>query len=157
MRLSHIKHNVKGDEIVALIKCPECKAQISNKANTCPHCGYTLLPTRQSTSKYKSKTSTLKLVSGIVSIAWSIICMFSSIVYGPLFIYGMCFLVAGIVSITSRNDVGTGRSLFCYILYAVVFVLDFGDITPNFIFSVIFAVFQLTAINLAPIGHAAST
>ena len=27
---------------MALIKCPECGENISDKANTCPHCGYTL-------------------------------------------------------------------------------------------------------------------
>ena len=25
-----------------LIKCPECKLQVSDKAITCPHCGYPL-------------------------------------------------------------------------------------------------------------------
>lgn len=24
---------------MAMVKCPECKESISNKADTCPHCG----------------------------------------------------------------------------------------------------------------------
>lgn len=27
-----------------LIQCPECDLQVSDKANTCPHCGYPLKP-----------------------------------------------------------------------------------------------------------------
>ena len=27
---------------MALIKCPECELQVSDKAITCPHCGYPL-------------------------------------------------------------------------------------------------------------------
>ena len=27
---------------MALIKCPECQLQVSDKAITCPHCGYPL-------------------------------------------------------------------------------------------------------------------
>ena len=31
-----------GDDIIALINCPECNKEISDKAETCPHCGYKL-------------------------------------------------------------------------------------------------------------------
>ena len=27
---------------MAIIKCPECNATVSNTANTCPHCGYNI-------------------------------------------------------------------------------------------------------------------
>ena len=27
---------------MALIKCPECSKEVSDKAKTCPHCGYPL-------------------------------------------------------------------------------------------------------------------
>ncbi len=27
---------------MALIKCPECQREVSNLAETCPHCGYRL-------------------------------------------------------------------------------------------------------------------
>lgn len=29
---------------MALIKCPECNESVSEKANSCPHCGYPLKP-----------------------------------------------------------------------------------------------------------------
>ena len=41
---------------MALIKCPECDLQVSDKAISCPHCGYPLdkVPTpKQSTHKFK--------------------------------------------------------------------------------------------------------
>ncbi len=30
---------------MALIKCPECKNQVSDKAVTCPHCGFPIAQT----------------------------------------------------------------------------------------------------------------
>lgn len=33
----------RKDEIMALIKCPECDLQVSDKALACPHCGYPLV------------------------------------------------------------------------------------------------------------------
>ena len=32
-----------GDNIMALINCPECNKEVSDKAEICPHCGYKLL------------------------------------------------------------------------------------------------------------------
>lgn len=31
-----------GDNIMALINCPECNKEVSDKAEMCPHCGYKL-------------------------------------------------------------------------------------------------------------------
>ena len=31
-----------GDNIMALINCPECNKEVSDKAEICPHCGYKL-------------------------------------------------------------------------------------------------------------------
>lgn len=44
------KHTKERYNIMALIKCPECGKEISDKANKCPECGY---PVRQNTSKKK--------------------------------------------------------------------------------------------------------
>ena len=35
-------YNLKTNNIMALIKCPECGKEISDKANVCIHCGYPL-------------------------------------------------------------------------------------------------------------------
>ena len=35
-------YNLKTNNIMALIKCPECGKEISDKANACIHCGYPL-------------------------------------------------------------------------------------------------------------------
>ena len=31
---------MREDEIMALVKCPECGKEISDKADSCPNCGY---------------------------------------------------------------------------------------------------------------------
>lgn len=33
-----------GKVIIMLIKCPECELQVSDKAVSCPHCGFPLQP-----------------------------------------------------------------------------------------------------------------
>ena len=35
-------NNFKTNNIMALIKCPECGKKVSDKANACIHCGYPL-------------------------------------------------------------------------------------------------------------------
>lgn len=37
-----------------LTKCPECELQVSDKALTCPHCGYPLIKTER-TERSKSR------------------------------------------------------------------------------------------------------
>ena len=37
-----------------LIKCPECELQVSDKATTCPHCGYPIQPTAKRKPRAKS-------------------------------------------------------------------------------------------------------
>lgn len=40
-----------------LITCPECELQVSDKAYTCPHCGY---PLKTAQKEYKPSTKRLK-------------------------------------------------------------------------------------------------
>lgn len=44
---------------MALIKCPECELQVSDKALSCPHCGYPLKE-EKTTSKKRGRTSKKK-------------------------------------------------------------------------------------------------
>lgn len=39
---------------MALIKCPECELQVSDKALSCPHCGYPMQTNKATTAKRKS-------------------------------------------------------------------------------------------------------
>ena len=50
-------YNLKTNNIMALIKCPECGKEISDKANACIHCGYPL--NEQEEDFYIKKTSLL--------------------------------------------------------------------------------------------------
>lgn len=49
---------------MALIYCPECKKQISNKAETCPNCGYPLNETLIDNTKYNIILTDVKLKRG---------------------------------------------------------------------------------------------
>lgn len=52
----------RKDDTMALMKCPECELQVSDKAISCPHCGYPIQE-RPKTSK-TSKTS--KKINAVV-------------------------------------------------------------------------------------------
>ena len=41
---------------MALIKCPECKKEVSDKAEVCPHCGYPLRKRKDEKSEGTKKT-----------------------------------------------------------------------------------------------------
>ena len=50
---------------MALMKCPECELQVSDRALSCPHCGYPLQETPQSIpSKKKKKNRRRRLPNG---------------------------------------------------------------------------------------------
>ena len=75
---------------MALIKCPECKQEISDKAGACPSCGYSVKATtvEQTSKKYKQAqiVSVLFLGVGVIMIvarnfwgAWP--CLIGLIIY----------------------------------------------------------------------------
>jgi len=47
---------------VSLIKCPECSKEISDQAKVCPHCGYTISPSKRHPSL------PLKILAGICAL-----------------------------------------------------------------------------------------
>lgn len=53
---------------MALIKCPECELQVSDKALSCPHCGFPMQDTQSSTKRKKSSAKRRRLPNGFGSI-----------------------------------------------------------------------------------------
>ncbi|OGY35235.1 MAG: hypothetical protein A3D99_01010 [Candidatus Andersenbacteria bacterium RIFCSPHIGHO2_12_FULL_45_11] len=57
---------------MALIKCPECKKEISDKAGACPSCGYSVkaITVEQTSKKYKNEqiVGAVLIVVGMVMI-----------------------------------------------------------------------------------------
>lgn len=51
-----------------LIKCPECELQVSDKAQSCPHCGYPMLPEKK-TRKQRSSSKRKRLPNGFGQIS----------------------------------------------------------------------------------------
>lgn len=49
----------KGDDNMALIKCPECGKEISERASACPHCGY---PINHHSSQQRAEDYTPKKI-----------------------------------------------------------------------------------------------
>ena len=45
---------------MALIECPECKKEISDKAKECPHCGYPIVKKEEKKKEEPKKDLVLK-------------------------------------------------------------------------------------------------
>ncbi|MBQ0009227.1 MAG: zinc ribbon domain-containing protein [Firmicutes bacterium] len=58
---------------MALVKCPECKKEISDSADSCPHCGYKLKNTKKESSSNFNFTKDDSNVLLIVAV----ICLFA--------------------------------------------------------------------------------
>lgn len=63
-----------------LIKCSECGEQISDKAQTCPHCGAPMEPTQQA-SGHTGKTAGPHRARGIVSFSAAAILLLDAVLY----------------------------------------------------------------------------
>ena len=60
---------VAGGEHMALIKCPECELQVSDKALSCPHCGYPMKSSADAPKgRGKAKPKHRRLPNGFGSI-----------------------------------------------------------------------------------------
>lgn len=53
---------------MALIKCPECELQVSDKALSCPHCGYPMKKEHEKIQRGKSTSKRMRLPNGFGSI-----------------------------------------------------------------------------------------
>jgi uncharacterized paraquat-inducible protein A len=53
---------------MALIKCPECKAQVSNQAASCPKCGFELKQQGAADQVASSFVMLLKVILGGVAV-----------------------------------------------------------------------------------------
>lgn len=110
---------------MALIKCPECGKEISDKATNCPGCGYPVLLRKKNLIpefteikiQGKNELSTARMVIGIVMLVFSTLVIFQSCsaglynittnsknsdgIIGVLFAFFM--IITGIVGIVTRN------------------------------------------------------
>ena len=103
---------------MALINCPECNKQVSDKAETCPHCGFRLKEKEPEKPNLYSRTASrivlaeyrrryiAGIVGGILLIFFGVILLIIGIVFGiehpeitQLFIYSFLLIPAGIGSI----------------------------------------------------------
>ena len=76
---------------MALMKCPECEKEISDKAASCPHCGYQVINISDNKKTAKKKSSTLEGIKKDLFI--------------PIFVLGIIvFLIIGI-NVSNRSKV----------------------------------------------------
>lgn len=75
---------------MALIKCPECGKDISDQADFCPNCGYSLEGDKRKKSEVsngRDKTSTAMILNSVATVAWVILFAFIFLVLGGVHAY----------------------------------------------------------------------
>lgn len=99
---------------MAIIDCPECNQQVSNKAVNCPHCGYVL-------KEIKKRRLPIFLIVAIVAafIAMNTPVMFYAI---PLLI-----LIGGSLISIIRTEPGWGISIFTLLFGGYLFLVPSID------------------------------
>ena len=129
---------------MALIKCPECGREISDKALSCPVCGYQV----NKNNKIRKHVNVIPIILGIFSIFWGYSSMMVSIngylgIWNNVreFMYGITVLMAGgllILSIFIKisciiSIVLYGLSVICAILLTLMNPANIILIFINFV------------------------
>ena len=99
---------------MALIKCPECGKEISDKATNCPNCGYptSISQGKESTAPKTKELFTVRMVFAAILIVVGIFAMYQSqlclLVEENAALAGMSLslimIISGIVSLLLRNS-----------------------------------------------------
>jgi DNA-directed RNA polymerase subunit RPC12/RpoP len=63
---------------MALIKCPECSTEVSDKAEKCPKCAYPILGQSIQTIEQTSKIYKKQIIYGLLVLVLGFIILFSS-------------------------------------------------------------------------------
>lgn len=113
---------------MAIIKCPECNADISSQAKTCPHCGYPVKP-EEKISSYRyflcftanDRTSALSVLLAIVA--------FLIVICGIIVSYKEAEVVEEVASwytTRKKTNFSVGVFLSSFLPYFVYFLLLLG-------------------------------
>ncbi len=85
---------------MALIACPECTRQVSDKAASCPHCGNPLAKLENNpevtTIEATGKSWKFVQLAGVILIVIGLVAVFSEVVAGlPLGVVGVVLYIVG--------------------------------------------------------------
>lgn len=104
---------------MAMVKCPECDGNVSNLAETCPHCGYPLKQKEQKAEEYilrKGSATGSGYATFIRVLAW--ICWIGGLIIA---IAGAIVTVEYRYSSSTSFQFGTFLTLFLsYFIYGVI-------------------------------------
>lgn len=107
---------------MALIKCPECGKQVSDKANACPNCGYSFLSKKKSNNQAKSILYSALLLN-IFSVVVTVIFLFVLEAMDGNF--GSDSSSDSSVSVTFESDISTKYVNISVIMGIIIFILGF--------------------------------
>jgi hypothetical protein len=91
---------LSGEAYMALIKCPECKNEISDKAIFCPRCGYPMTGhgnEAQRTAPIGRKFTALIAVFALLSTAGAIMMVASMSMGAPVLVLGVILLQVSVL------------------------------------------------------------
>lgn len=95
---------------MAMVKCPECRKEISDKAESCPNCGYVLVKNdlhRVRRTKIDYAAPDKKM--GNILIWEGVLCIFGGIILIPIFFISIILWGLGITAISRGIKERTGK------------------------------------------------
>jgi len=113
---------------MSLVKCPECQSEVSDRASSCPKCGF---PLKESAVSSKEKIVTVNKAENIelTSKKWKIM----KLVFWPMFIIGLILFFNGfmVMMIEKENESGVIKfaigSLMSFVGFIGLIVSKFGS------------------------------
>lgn len=102
---------------MALIRCPECRKEVSDTAEACPHCGFKIEKQEllsfvpEKTILYNSKPTAKEIIKSVVSIVLGLPLCVLGIGYGFLpVLIGVIFIGAGVLFLFANKE---GECPYC--------------------------------------------
>lgn len=89
---------------MALINCPECNKEISDKVKSCPHCGYLLIEDiniKNKSTERLGRMGVWLIILGIVAV-YAVFIVFCEPLITALLIGGI-FFITGIIVLSLRD------------------------------------------------------
>ena len=100
---------------MALIKCPECGAQVSSSAESCPKCAYPIAGRDVSTLAHSRKIQTVEQTSRRYKLQ---LVLSSLLIIGSMLLY-IPMLITDFGGVTPKEDSGTSGSSYCLLVLCV--------------------------------------
>ena len=126
-----ITYNERGGYVMSLVKCPECKREVSNTAKRCVHCGYKMNTIKD--SLYSKVFSAFLIFLGLAITVASIFNV--NLLYNlPQALVGICSFLSGFLTWLGIKERNTKKIKIGVLLCAPLLVFSYWNLSEKPVF-----------------------